>query len=474
MQTTNKIRGIIAAVSGAILFGTAIPAMADATDDIIQALIGKGVLTEEEGALLMKGRAGEKEVAAAKKKDEVKVSLKDGVKFESADKETSIKLIGRVQGDYRNFDHSESDTGTGGATGSDTFDMRRARLGFEGTFKKYYQFKVQSDMAAANKLDEAYLNIAWWKPVQFRFGQFKMPAMLEEMTSSNNIDFMERTMANGGVAGKERGAMVHGAPLPGMTYALAFSTGEGQNNAEDDIRVDGIDTLARVTANFAEMMGNKDMVLHAGLMYSTTDLDQANTSIGYDASTEGKGVKFFDAKTIAGIANDTEVERDRTGVEGAVAYGPFKVQAEWSKVGYDFDGAGTAAADDSLDIDTWYAQAIWNITGEPWAKMYKGGAWSGMKPSKDFNPDGSAWGAWQVGIRYSKFDADEGFADTGSVGFLEADAWTLGLNFYPNANTRIMLNYVRSNFEEHDSDVTVNGRAVDDERAIMTRVQWAF
>lgn len=474
MQTTNKLRGIVAAVSGAILFGAAIPAMADATDDIINALMAKGVLTEEEGALLMKGRAGEKEIAEEKKKGEIKASFKDGLVFESGDKETSIKLIGRLHADYRNFDYSESSDGTGGATGSDTFDMRRARLGFEGTFKKYYKFKVQTDMAAANKLDEAYLNIGWWKQAQLRFGQFKMPAMLEEMTSSNNIDFMERTMANGSVAGKERGAMLHGAPLPGMTYELAFSTGEGQNNAEDDIRVDGIDTLARVTANFAEMMGNKDMVLHAGLMYSTTDLDQANTSIGYDASTEGKGVKFFDAKTIAAIADDTEVERDRTGVEAAVAYGPFKLQGEWTKVGYDFDETGTAATDGCLDIETWYAQAVWNITGEPWAKMYKGGAWGGLKPKNDFDPSGSGWGAWQAGIRYSKFDADDGFRSTGSVGFLEADAWTLGLNFYPNSNTRIMLNYVRSDFEEQDSQVLVNGRSVDDERALITRVQWMF
>lgn len=468
-----QLRGIVAAVSGALLLGAAPLALADSTDDIINALIGKGVLTEEEGALLQKGRAGEKEAAEKKKAGEVKASFKDGLKFESGDKETSIKLIGRIHADYRNFDYSETATGTGGATGSDTFDMRRARLGFEGTFKKYYKFKVQTDMSSANKLDEAYLNIGWWKQAQFRFGQFKMPGMLEEQTSSNNIDFLERSMANGGVAGKERGAMLHGAPLTGLTYALAFSTGEGQNNAEDDIRVDSVETNARVTANFAEMMGNKDMVLHAGLSYSTTDMDQASV-VGYDASSEAKGVKFFDAKAIGGIADDTEIERDRTGIEAAVAYGPFKLQSEWAKVGYDFDKTGTTATDDSLDIDTWYAQAVWNITGEPWAGMYKGGAWGGLKPKNDFNPNGSGWGAWQVGVRYSKFEADEGFASTGSVGFLEADAWTLGLNFYPNSNTRIMLNYVRSDFEDQDSAVNVNGRAIDDERAIITRVQWAF
>ena len=165
---------------------------------------------------------------------------------------------------------------------------------------------------------------------------------------------------------------------------------------------------------------------------------------------------------------------DPPGIEGAVAYRPDKRQSEWAKGSYEFGKTGPTATDDSLDIDTWYAQAVWNVTGEAWADMYKGGAWGGLKPKNDFNPNGSGWGAWQVGVRYSKFEADEGFRSTGSVGFLEADAWTLGVNFYPNANTRIMLNYVRSDFDKQDSAVAVNGRAIDDERAIITRVQWAF
>ena len=110
-----QMRGIVAAVSGALLLGAAPLALADSTDDIINALIGKGVLTEEEGALLQKGRAGEKEAAEKKKASEVKASFKDGLVFESGDKETSIKLIGRIHADYRNFDHSETDSGTGGA-----------------------------------------------------------------------------------------------------------------------------------------------------------------------------------------------------------------------------------------------------------------------------------------------------------------------------------------------------------------------
>src|SRR3546814_17395675 len=142
-----------------------------------------------------------------------------------------------------------------------------------------------------------------------------MPSMLEEMTSSNNIDFMERSMANSSVPGKERGAMVHGAPFTGLTYALAFSTGEGQNNAEDDIRVDDVDTLARVTANLAEMADIKNMVIHTGVNYSNTDLDQAS-DIGYDGRTEARGVRYFFARYFAGIAHENTIGHDRCGRQG--------------------------------------------------------------------------------------------------------------------------------------------------------------
>ncbi|NBO11156.1 MAG: hypothetical protein EBV25_06370, partial [Methylophilaceae bacterium] len=54
-----KMRGICAAVTGAFLFGFGANAMADSTTDIVNALVAKGVLTEEEGSLIAKGHEGE-------------------------------------------------------------------------------------------------------------------------------------------------------------------------------------------------------------------------------------------------------------------------------------------------------------------------------------------------------------------------------------------------------------------------------
>ena len=59
---------VIAALASTSLMGFGGLAHADSTDDIVNALVMKGVLTEEEGALLTKGHSGES--AAAKKEKE--------------------------------------------------------------------------------------------------------------------------------------------------------------------------------------------------------------------------------------------------------------------------------------------------------------------------------------------------------------------------------------------------------------------
>ena len=255
---TIKMRGIAAAVTGALLIGFGANAMADSTDDILNALIAKGVLTEEEGALLQKGRTGEKEAAAKKKETGISASYKDGILFESGDKKNSMQVNGRLHFDSRTYDYSgNNDTnGNVSATGADTFDIRRARLGTKVKFGDYYSGEVVfNGVGNAPTVDVAYVNVAWWKPVQFRAGIFKMPFSLEQLTSSNNIDFIERSFVDAYIPAKEIGAMIHGEPTKGLTYALAMSN--GSNAAETDNRVDNKDIIGRVTANFAELMDNR-------------------------------------------------------------------------------------------------------------------------------------------------------------------------------------------------------------------------
>ncbi|MEQ1667440.1 MAG: porin, partial [Sulfuriferula sp.] len=125
-------------IAGALTMGVAPVAFADSSDDIISVLIGKGVLSAEEGALLMQNRTSEKKtaekVAADKKKSEVSTSFKDGIAWESGDKAFKMSLNGRVQADYRNFSPD--------AQNADTFDLRRVYLSTSGTFYDTVDFSV--------------------------------------------------------------------------------------------------------------------------------------------------------------------------------------------------------------------------------------------------------------------------------------------------------------------------------------------
>ncbi|HAJ70832.1 MAG TPA: hypothetical protein DCO68_01995 [Methylophilaceae bacterium] len=484
--------------------------MADSTFDLVQALVNKGILTEEEGLALMKGTETEKRES---KKKSISTNYKDGLTFESGNGDFSFTPIGRVHADYRIYDYNEGKNnaaavGAGNsvtlanpqAAGSDTFDIRRARLGFKTKYKEYYEAELNADIStgantsvSSTAWDVAYFNVAWWKEAQFRFGLFKMPMNLEELTSSNNIDFMERSYVNALAPTKEIGAMLHGSPTPGVTYALAVSNGNGKN-VETDLREDGKDVIGRVTANIAEMLTvpNKEAIFHVGVSYSQGDLPLPNaaTTVGVAGRTESRGIGFFKAPQVTRTTTDS-IDRSRFGLEGAVALKQFKVQAEWMKQNNEFS---TATRKYDLDTDNWYVEGLWAITGENYADGYKNGVMGAIKPLKDFNPVDFSGGAWEIGLRYNKFDASDynsigldqgavkGAADaqvtTKAGGFAEAESYTAGIKFLPNSNMRFMLNYVKTNFDNPIGGATggivLNNKRIDDEQAVIMRTQWMF
>jgi phosphate-selective porin OprO/OprP len=88
-------------------------------------------------------------------------------------------------------------------------------------------------------------------------------------------------------------------------------------------------------------------------------------------------------------------------------------------------------------------------------------------------------------LRYSEFDSSD-FASSSStlpgrlaatqtapvtVGTTKAQAYTLGLEWLPNAYTRFMLNYVHTDF---DTPIVAGGITTDREDAITFRGQIDF
>ena len=510
----------LAFLAGSLFFS--LPANAVTAEQLLEVLRKKGVINDEEYEIL----AGKKEspkseapprdppaaaakeepkpaatpVADANPKDGIAAKFKDGITWESADKSTTIGLRGRVEADYRAFLGDD-------ALGADTWDLRRAYLAVEGKFYDDIDFRVRmnfSDVAGptatvctavgtnasgapvctatttvtttnTTSLDEAWLNLGWWKAAQIKVGQTKMPFGLDQNTSDIFTDFQERSMGDSLQPGKERGLVVYGSPLKGLNYGIAYSNGQGRNGNDTNETVDGKDWIGRASVNVAEMAGLKNAVLHLGTSFSVGTSPVAAAPTG---RTEARGIQFF--RPLAFSGND--VDRTRYGIESAFAWGPVKLQSEFFRV--NFDGTSSGGVAYSRDIDAYYANLTWLVTGEHYAEFFRADKMNRIRPKTNFAPGKTCCGAWELGLRYSKFDAGDfkssNAAGTGvipSTGTSAADAWTLGVKWIINPNTRFMLNYIRTNF---DNTITVTpaapGKATqtDKESAITVRGQFDF
>ena len=478
-MTAKRIAVAVAAVCATM----SAPSFAAGTDvkALMDLLLKKGVITQQEydqniQAAVENEAFKEKRLASdvnklnniAIKNADTGSVMKNGLGVQSADGRTTMQLTGRLHMDSRSY--------TSNATGDpyqNLLDIRRARLGVRGQIDKDWKYEIVGTYGGggtteglgetATILDVAYGDYAANPAMQFRFGKFKMPFSLEQLGTSNAIDFMERSLANQRegefVPAKETGVMVFGSPRPGVTYGLALSKGRGNTNAT----VEGPDAIGRITANAAEIMGQKGMVAHFGLGYSTGTVNNFTSVSG---TTEARGSSAFYTNSAAtGVLSGAT--RTRQGGEFAFAYGPAKLQSEYIRVSY--DATGSSAAPIERGLTTTYVQAVYNLTGEDHNYSNSAGTFGWIKPKQAFSAEKGGLGAWQVGIRYSKLHAGE-FVP--AAGFTNgANALTYGLTWFVNDNARMMLNYVDTTF---NSNVGTNNLVRTNERALMARAQYFF
>jgi hypothetical protein len=274
----NFNKKLAVAISGAVLLMAGQFALADSATDIVDALVSKGVLTEEEGKLITKGHTSKVSVTPV-------VKEKDGAfTLESANGRNSISLTGRMHLDYRFNDAFENgrNEDRDSQSLSDQFELRRARIGVKGKLAKDFKYEIVTNIPGTATVDVAYLDFAKYDQVQLRVGKFKQPFNLEEQISSNNITFMERSYINQTAPGKKLGLMVMGAPTAGMTYAGSVFQ---HNDTELNINADGKNSAAgRATLNFAEIMGNKEMIMHVGIAGLTSNYAIGTASSGQTAT----------------------------------------------------------------------------------------------------------------------------------------------------------------------------------------------
>ena len=542
----------IAVAVAAVCATMSAPAFAaNETKNLLDLLLKKGVITQAEYDTYLKSdeyenqqfkeKRTEDDLSKATKyvqKHEKDGSIKEnGLGFKSADGNSEINLTGRLHFDARSFDQNFGNT-TDRDSGSmaDRFSVRRARIGVTGVINKDITYELITNLTGsnANLLDTGWMSYNFSPEFQLRAGKMKMPLGMETLTSSNNIDFMERSYLDQVASpGKQFGLMLQGASN-GVNYsAAAYQTGfDPSTNSEGLSPEFG----ARLSSDLSQAFGVAgDTVLHFGVAATAGKQQVVPTTSsqkGHTYETKGAVLAFRDetlglsnvwrdriygscptASAVNGSCTGTlnsgfslpaqeaaQVDKKVAAFEAAIAYGPAKFQYEYADVKIDakaraISGAGGTWRDTAVSGNAIvsYASFIYNLTGESWKDAYKGGLFGGIKPKTNFNVKEGVGGAWQLAVRFSQYDASK-FGSSDEDGLVTSNAsgkqyeiegspkgntLTYGVNWLLNPNARIMLNYAMTRFDQGFYPVDVgtvnsNSKIGNKSNALMLRTQFNF
>jgi phosphate-selective porin/polyhydroxyalkanoate synthesis regulator phasin len=373
-----KLKQLVAsALTGTLLLGGSVTAFADSTSDIVNALVAKGVLTEEEGDLLTKGRKDEMDT---QKKKESKFST-NAVKFRGYVQVRNTTMLGGDEGVNLWSDRSVGDDRSFG--GDKNYLIRRARLIIYGDVGERLSYYIQPDFASsvsganstsANnfaQLRDAYGDVYLTKDRvhRIRVGQSKVPYGFENLQSSSNRLALDRADSMNSAVRDERdlGAFYYYTPTAtqelfeeinkaGLKHsgnygmlALGAHNGQGANRSEQN---DNYHIVARATYPWKTDSGQ---IYEAGIQ-------------GYHGQyvvSTGAYRRDNVARTAPSLelGNRNGFKDERVGVSFVMYPQPFGLQAEWNwgkTPGLDVsEGANGTIKEKSLNGG--YVQAMYKI-----------------------------------------------------------------------------------------------------------------
>ena len=404
-------------------------------------------------------RAGSRQYDDLKKRldGQPRVGISNGrFTIASRDGAFSLALRGLVQFDAGYFSQGRGPAGVDLNSGS---NFRRAQFGFVGTLWRDWSYNFTYDFGGNGIEKSGYIYTASlqydFKPFAVRIGAFAPPAGIDDATSSGDLIFLERTS----VADIARG--IAGAPgreginiyARGARYLVSLAvTGKKVTESyyDEQQAVVGRAALLAVDTDQVEWLLDVDMT-H---VFKLADIAPGPNSPNTISLGNGPELAIDKFKTVNTGAIDANALTE-VGFETAAQSGRFYGQGGYFHFSID---RRTALPDP--DFSGWYALAAISLTGEPHRYNADNAVFAGLKPDHPLGKDG--WGAWEVAARYSNIDLSYmPFLSTAAGGVPGGDqtVWSLGLNWYPAAGVRFMLDYGNlrvSHVEAHGNDISAN------------------
>ena len=411
-------------------------------EEILDILKDKGDISDQQYDTLKKKAEAEKKA----QEPEWNFYWKNRFILESKDKQFRLDFGGRLTLDagYIGADKTieaafPNETGWG-------TEIRQGRLFFEGLVYDAFEFKTEYDFATGGFFTDVYMGFRKIPGIEtLRFGHFKEPVSLEQLTSRKYITFMERSLPDSAfVPSRNMGVMVFSNAFDErMTWSAgAFQETDGNAFSFNDFS--DWNLSARVTG--LPWFVDKKKLLHLGLSYSHKFGNEGETTRPYSSPPESTISLNRLVNTGALLYQDV----DLVNPEIALVYGPFSFQGEY------YYNMVNSTPDNDPVFSGYYAMVSYFVTGESRSYNPYWGTFTRIKPTRNFHPTKGGLGAIELGLRYSYLNLN--YEDI--QGGVERD-WTFGINWYATPNTRFTFNYIRGNVEDRTTGAAIPDGDVD-------------
>ena len=419
-----------------------------------------------------------------------------GLHFESKDGNFSMSWNGRIQvASQYNFinDVTPNSSYLRLSDGHETaslpnefnsgMNIRRARLGAEGTFMKILDYKFEYDFSRGNGtvgsgITDAFVRLNQNNALSYKLGSFKEPFSLEEAASNRYLTFIERHMsvnsfvdnpntyktgigANYAIPRWQTGWAFMTEPIGAWSAASTSVNANGNQSRNNGSGDSGWEAIGRVSGR--PWMIDDTRFVHVGMSAGHTAVNNAYKSDGSfqgaGGTGGGGGMAFFafpgtnvDRTNMlntgnltygsAGSANQVRIDSyDRYAAEIWLNHGPWSVQGEYLRTNINGLGYG------GEHLTGAYGFVSYFLTGESKAYHVRNGAANRLRPRQAFGwGKNSGWGAFEVAAGYDYIDMNNGIIKGG-----KADMARMGLNWYPHSNVKWQANI------QHILDVNTAG-----------------
>ncbi len=338
--------------------------------------------------------------------------------FAFAQDDFTVKLGGRLHVDYASASSDNTDFDVNAPA------LRRARLNGSGQLGKKLEYKIETtfDEGGDVNLEDAYLS---WKPkkipITFKAGHFKTQNSLQESNSTLDEDLIERAAFTDAF---------------GLNRRVGFEVSTKSDNYQLQLGLFG-ENLEEISNND----GNEG-VAFAGRGVYEFDLDGGliHTGVSFrhreqnDASDLRYRQRAFVEQAGRIISTGRIAESDTFyGGELAGLFGSAWAIGEYTIVNANC-AEGSTVCTDNPSFNGWSLGGGYVFGGQ---RNYSTGKFKRVTVDNPVTQGG--WGALSVSARYDSLDLTDSGIEGGNI-----DTFAAGANWWLHKQTRIQLNYFKS------------------------------